>query len=221
VKSASTLDVLVADQQDLSAGPFSSWIDRTLAAQDTRVGADVPCGSCTACCRSSKFIHIAPDETETLRRVPRELQFAAPGLPAGTVLMGYDEHGQCPMFVDGGCSIYEHRPRTCRNYDCRIFPATGLSPDDDDQALITEQARRWRFDFRSALDRQKHEAVLAATDFLREQTASLPAGQAPRSSSVAMAALKAHRAFLQLDEVSGETVLVSPDAETVRAALSG
>ena len=30
--------------------------------------------------------------------------------------MGYDERGHCPMLVDGDCSIYDHRPRTCRMY---------------------------------------------------------------------------------------------------------
>jgi Fe-S-cluster containining protein len=209
------------DDQDLPAGAFSAWVDRTLDAQGTAGGADVPCGSCTACCRSSYFIHIGPDETETLRRIPRALQFPAPGLPEGNVLLGYDEHGQCPMFVDNRCSIYEHRPRTCRNYDCRVFPAAGFSPDEDDKALITQQAGRWRFDFRTALDRQKQEAVRAAAVFVREQTKSLPEGKAPNSSSLAMAALKAHRTFLAHDEASGETRLVAPDAETVRAALRG
>ena len=36
------------------------------------------------------------------------------------------------MLVDGRCSIYEHRPRTCRTYDCRIFTATGLDVGAND-----------------------------------------------------------------------------------------
>ena len=88
-------------------------------------GSEVPCDGCTACCTSSQFVHIGPDETDTLARIPRRLLFPAPRLPAGHVLMGYDENGHCPMLVDGACSIYEHRPRTCRTYDCRVFPAAG------------------------------------------------------------------------------------------------
>ena len=75
------------------------------------------------------FIHIQPEETQTLQRIPRALLFPAPGLPKGHVLMGYCDKGQCPMLVDNQCSIYEHRPQTCRDYDCRVFAATGISVD--------------------------------------------------------------------------------------------
>ena len=43
--------------------------------------------------------------------------------------MGFDERGRCPMLTDAGCSIYAHRPRTCRTFDCRVFTAAGLSPE--------------------------------------------------------------------------------------------
>ena len=46
--------------------------------------ADVPCGDCTRCCTSSQFIHIAPDEVETLAHIPVELLFPAPRLPRET-----------------------------------------------------------------------------------------------------------------------------------------
>jgi Fe-S-cluster containining protein len=105
--------------------------------------AEVPCGSCTACCRSSQFVHIAPDETRTLARIPAALLFPAPGQPKGHMVLGYDERGHCPMLVDDRCSIYTDRPRTCRTYDCRIFAATGVTPD---QPLVAEQVERWRFD---------------------------------------------------------------------------
>ena len=70
------------------------------------------------------------------------LLFAAPRQP-GSFVMGYDEHGRCPMLGDHGCTIYEHRPRTCRTYDCRVFAATGITPD---QPFIAEQVARWQFD---------------------------------------------------------------------------
>ncbi|HET7720760.1 MAG TPA: YkgJ family cysteine cluster protein, partial [Acidimicrobiales bacterium] len=107
----------MAETHTLPAGRFSTWL--------VRIGVDVPCGTCTACCTSSQFVHIGPDERDTLSRIPKALLFPAPGQPKGHVVMGYDERGHCPMFVDGACSIYEHRPRTCRTYDCRVFPAAG------------------------------------------------------------------------------------------------
>ena len=113
-------------------------------ALDADAESTVPCDGCTACCTSSQFVHIAPDETDTLAHVPRQLLFPAPGLPRGHVVLGYDERGHCPMLVDGACSIYDHRPRTCRTYDCRVFAATGIEPDD--KPAIARQVRRWRFD---------------------------------------------------------------------------
>ncbi len=118
---------------------FSEWLDGFDPASD----AAVPCGACTACCTSSQFVHIGPDENDTLAHIPAEVRFRAPGLPKGHFVLGYDEHGQCPMLVDGDCSIYDHRPRTCRTYDCRIFAVTGVEPD---QPEIAERVRDWQFD---------------------------------------------------------------------------
>jgi hypothetical protein len=124
----------------IAAGRFSDWLDQLQRGGEMVV----PCGACTACCTSSQFVHIAPDETDTLAHVPVALRVPAPGLPPGHVVLGYDEHGHCPMLVDGACSIYEHRPRTCRTYDCRVFAASGVAPDAS-QPAITERVQRWEF----------------------------------------------------------------------------
>jgi uncharacterized protein len=161
---------------DLAAGGFSAWLEGMERALAGEQESDVPCGPCTACCASSQFVHIAPDETDALAHVPRELQFPAPRLPAGHVLLGYDERGRCPMLTDDGCSIYEHRPRTCRTYDCRVFPATGVEPDHD-QALVAQQARRWRFDLSTEVDEQQHAAVRAAAESLGQGDGAMTATQ--------------------------------------------
>ena len=77
------------------------------------------------------------------------------------------------MLIDDKCSIYEHRPRTCRTYDCRIFPAAGLEIDDADKTQIADRARRWRFSYPTDADRQQHDAVRAAATSL--QAAGRPA----------------------------------------------
>src|SRR6202042_743356 len=112
----------------------------------------VPCDGCTACCTSSQFVAIGPDETDTLAHIPAELLFPAPRQPAGHVLLGYDERGHCPMLIENRCSIYEHRPRTCRSYDCRIFAAAGLELDDAEKVAIADRVRQWRFSFPSTDD---------------------------------------------------------------------
>jgi uncharacterized protein len=132
---------------------FSEWLDQFDASSD----AQVPCGTCTACCTSSQFVHIGPDETDTLAHVPAALRFPAPGLAEGHVVLGYDERGRCPMLVDGACSIYEHRPRTCRTYDCRVFAAVGIEPED--QPAIAARVREWTFEVDDPL---RWESVRAA-----------------------------------------------------------
>ena len=129
----------------LDAGEYSTWLAGIQAVLRGEEESEVPCGTCTACCTSSQFVHIEPDETDALAHIPAELRFPAPGLPTGHVILGYDEHGRCPMLGEHGCTIYEHRPRTCRAYDCRVFAATGIEPDES-QPAIAAQVRRWRFD---------------------------------------------------------------------------
>jgi uncharacterized protein len=133
----------------LDAGELNEWLDGLQLALSGRGTSDVPCDGCTACCRASQFVTIAPDETDTLAHVPPSLVSPAPGAPSGHVVMGYDGRGHCPMLVDDRCSIYPHRPRACRTYDCRVFAAAGVAADDGDQrspqAPIARRAGRWRF----------------------------------------------------------------------------
>jgi hypothetical protein len=207
------------DQQPaLAAGEFSAWMGEIQGAIRGERGSDVPCDGCTACCTSSQFVHIAPDETDTLAHVPAELLFPAPGLPRGHMLLGYDERGHCPMLVDGRCSIYEHRPQTCRTYDCRVFAATGVSIDGDDKVLIARRAERWEFSFPTGADRTQHDAVRAAATFLRDHAEQL--APAAKTTQLAVMAIEVHDAFLRRDEATGETAVVAPDPEAVRRRLA-
>lgn len=201
----------MAETHDLPAGRFSAWLDQ--------IGVDVPCGTCTACCTSSQFVHIGPDERETLLRIPKALLFPAPGLPKGNVVMGYDERGHCPMFVNGACSIYEHRPRACRTYDCRVFPAAGLEPDHDGGAEIVERVRRWRFDVPEPEDETVRAAVHAAAAYLRAN-AHLLAGLVPANpTQLAFLAVRIREVFLDR-RPTGEAGVVTPALDAVRAALT-
>lgn len=204
---------------DLWAGVFSSWVDEMQAAIRGEADADVPCGDCIACCTSSQFIHIAPDELDALKHIPKALLFPAPRMPKGNVLLGYDAQGRCPMLIDSKCSIYEHRPRTCRTYDCRMFPATGIEPNADDKPLIVKQARRWTFTFPTAADEVVRSAVLAAATFLRERATELPDGAVPRNETqLAVLAFELRALFIGNDEAGIEFQL-DPELETVRDEL--
>lgn len=144
---------------DIDAGEFSAWMTEIGEALQGERATDVPCDGCTACCTSSQFVHVEPDETEALAHIPSALLFPAPGLPRGHVLMGYDERGHCPMLVDGRCTIYAHRPRACRTYDCRVFAATGIELDEPAKAAIAERVARWRFRYDSPASRAEHDAL--------------------------------------------------------------
>jgi Fe-S-cluster containining protein len=88
-------------------------------------------------------------------------------MPEGHMVIPHDARGHCPMLVDGRCSIYDDRPRTCRTYDCRVFAATGTEPDD---GLIAERAARWRFTYASAAERAAHEEIRTTAVAIRERT---------------------------------------------------
>ena len=205
----------MSELEDLPAGDFSVWMSQMLGAIRGERSSDVPCAGCTACCRSSQFVHIGPDEVDTLSHIPRELLFPAPGRPRGHVVMGYDQRGHCPMLVDDRCSIYEHRPTTCRTYDCRVFPAAGLEPTDDDKADIATRARRWRFSFPTEADHDLHDAVRAAAGYLRDHAELLPSGRATTETQLAVLAVEAHRPFL------GSAADPSPDDVRVELAHRG
>jgi hypothetical protein len=163
--------MVMVDDQHLPAGDFSSWLVDVRAAIRGERPAVVPCDDCTACCTSSQFVHIEPDEADTLGCIPSGLLFPAPGRPRGHVVLGYDDRGHCPMLVEGRCSIYAHRPRSCRMYDCRVFAATGVPPEGDGRAAIARQVKRWRFDDSSVKAKAQQEAVRAAVTFLQGRSA--------------------------------------------------
>ncbi len=180
---------------DLPAGGYAAWARGAAAAIRGERDAEVPCGDCTACCTSAQFIHVAPDELDTLAHLPAELLVPAPGLPEGHRVMGYDEQGRCPMFRDGGCTVYEHRPRTCRTYDCRVFPATGVAVADELPA-VAARAARWRFAVADDEDRRHLTAVHAAVESLREQVATR-GGPGPSPTQLAARAVEVHETFLE------------------------
>jgi Fe-S-cluster containining protein len=202
----------------LDAGDLGTWLVAVEAAIAGLGDSDVPCGTCTACCTSSQFVHIGPDETATLAHVPRELTFPAPGLPTGHVLLGYDERGHCPMLVDGSCSIYSHRPRTCRTYDCRVFAAAGVAPDEQ-KVEIARRADRWRFRVATASDRSSRDAVRTAAAFLRDHApdlASRSVAVPDNPTQLAVLAIEVHRLFLAPDDAPISEPALDAVAEVLR-----
>jgi Fe-S-cluster containining protein len=207
-----------SNEAGLPAGDFSSWLAQMQAAIRGEGASEVPCRGCTACCRSSQFIHIGPDEIDTLARIPSALLSAAPRLPAGTMVLGYDDRGHCPMLIDDQCSIYEHRPRACRAYDCRIFAATGAEPGPN-QELIARRTKRWRFAFPRESDHREYGAVRAAAGFVERHPEVVGESAPVAPNRLAAAAVAMFGAFLDRNPVTGAVGIDEPDAEQLRLKL--
>lgn len=136
---------------------LADWLTQLGRALTGDADMDVPCGGCVACCTSSQFVLVEPGDIAARAAIPAELLVQAPGLPGGHLLMGHDERGRCPMLIDGACSIYDERPRTCRTYDCRVFTASGVRPDD--QPDIAAAAARFELHGDEQLRRRIAELV--------------------------------------------------------------
>jgi hypothetical protein len=183
---------------DLPAGNFSTWLRAIRGALAGGEGMQVACGDCVGCCTSSYFIKVRPHVKDTLAAIDeRGVSLEpAPG-NRGDMLMGYDEHGHCPMFANGVCSIYSRRPDTCRTYDCRIFTAAGLPAGGDDKSVINARVARWRFDYPTAEDRDEQRAVRAAAAYLRQHPVRFPNGRVPsRAAEIAVLAIKSYPVFM-------------------------
>jgi len=204
------------------AGDFSAWLRGMEASlQSGKGGADVPCGCCRGCCRSSMFIHIQPEETQTIRRIPRALLFPAPGLPKGHVLMGYSDKGQCPMLAGNECSIYVDRPQTCRDYDCRIFAATGVAVDAQAQAEIAQRVEAWEFHYEGEESREQHGILKEAANFLQKNTDLFPPGSLPvYPVQLATLAVRIYRLFAELTAERLEDASALPDAAIAQAIVA-
>jgi Fe-S-cluster containining protein len=178
-----------------AAVAFSAWLRDTCDALAEKREADVPCGPCNACCRTSHYIHVRPEDRRALKRLPRAYLSPAPDLPPGNLVLGFDEAGRCPMLVDGRCTIYADRPRACRTYDCRIYAAAGIEADRPD---IDRQARHWRFTYPTERDREELAAVRAAVAFVRGHPEAFPSQAAHRQPlRVAVCAIAVHEHFLE------------------------
>jgi hypothetical protein len=202
---------------DLYTSPFSLWLCSVQAALAEEQPAEVPCGECNACCRTSHVVHVRPDERRTRMRIPRRFLLPAPGLPPGNLVLGHDTAGCCPMLIGGHCSMYEDRPLACRTYDCRIYAAAGIVAD---RAAIARQVERWRFTYPSQDDRDRHAAVRAAARHIRQHSECLASDAARRDPlRVAVLAIAVHEAFLPgATRASGRVSFGDAMARTVVAA---
>ena len=200
--SLAVLELLDAKRKHLGtlpAGAFARWLEQYLSAQaQAEPAGDVPCGDCNACCKASYFIAIAEEERETIERIPRVHLTVSTRSHERQWALEQSCGGSCPMLVDEACSIYEHRPRTCRRFDCRVFAAAAIAPGSGPRAAVNQQVWRWRFDYPSPADALRQTALLDAAAFLQRRADLIDPELAPADTSeLAKAAVFVHELFLQ------------------------
>lgn len=113
---------------------LTSWMhntDKVLRRESP--GSDVPCGSCTKCCKGwmiSLHAHENPDEYDT------------DGVDsAGQPVLRRQENGNCVYLIDEKCTIYDRRPETCRMFDCRVYRIASGRPG---HPVEQQGAEMWR-----------------------------------------------------------------------------
>lgn len=179
----------------LDAGDFATWLSQTRAMLQGAAGPEVPCGNCVGCCVSSYPVPVRAHESASLAAIP--IQHLARSANHHALIIALPD-GRCPMLnADAkSCSIYLHRPLTCRDYDCRIFAAAGIAAGSDDRSVINARVRAWRFSYRNTSDRLTHEAVKSAAAFIRSEAQRFR-GRAPSTpTGVAVLAIKVYPVFL-------------------------
>jgi len=135
--------------------------------------------------------------------------------------MGFREDGTCPMLEKGRCTIYADRPRTCRDYDCRIYAAAGLLPDGK-RPVIEQRVGEWRFEYEDEEARVSADAVHAAAAFIREHASSFPAEmRAHSATAAAVLAVKVYPLFMEGQDAGAVADRVTAVVEAVRRFDAG
>lgn len=116
---------------------------------------EVPCGSCTACCRSGYAVHITEDEAKVLLKHHRTED--------GTLVLDKKDGKECVYLQGGQCSVYGSRPETCRIYDCRLVSFVGGRYRGENP--INKALERWEFPIKT---REDVSVRLAVSGLMRD-----------------------------------------------------
>lgn len=189
----------IAKDESVDAGPFGTWLAQARRVLRGEAEADVPCGTCTGCCTSAYYIRIRPRDRTAVAGISPAYFVRAEGMPPDEALMAWRHDGTCPALESGRCTIYEQRPTTCRDYDCRVFVPAGIDAGDERKSVINARVRAWRFTFEGDAERHAFDAIGRAARFIRDRRRAFPnegRGVPTAPTGIAVLALKSYEAFL-------------------------
>ena len=194
------IDEHTSDGGDLDAGDFLAWVTGMQAALRSEQSSPT-CNSCAACCRSSQFIHIAPDETDTLAHIPAELLFPRRSARPATSSSATTNAGiaRCWSTTSARSTSIAHRPVAPTTV--RVFPAAAVEIEDAAKAHLAQQTRRWRFSYPAPDDRRRHDAVRGRGVSPANRKTSSPPTSSPRTTpSSPSSPSRSTDAFVQRDD---------------------
>ncbi len=123
---------------------YGGRLGEFLAGVDLAKPRPVPCNGCNHCCYYGHVnIDPAKERAEDLAHldvVPHE---------TGGFALRKREDGACIHLGPDGCTVYDHRPRACRFYDCRLFSLIGMVDTFDGG----RHSPAWGFDQITKLER--------------------------------------------------------------------
>lgn len=111
-----------------------------------RQPSDVPCGSCTACCKSDRII-LGPTDDRSRYAWHRE---------GAHDVLDRKASGECVYLTVKGCGIHDHAPDICRRFDCRVL--VQLTPPWRQGVRITENPSMF---FVYQAGRQRQDTLVA------------------------------------------------------------
>lgn len=79
--------------------------------------AKVPCGSCTACCRWELIFLMDGDDPSMYLTMP----WVNPLTGQEGFALQHRENGECVYLGEKGCTIHDHAPVVCKEFDCRMW----------------------------------------------------------------------------------------------------
>lgn len=85
--------------------------------QTGRDQTEVPCGTCTECCKTNQGLFLHPEQGDNVDSYQTRTVIDRHG--NAIHMLATTPDGACVYLGPTGCTIYEQRPLLCRSFDCR------------------------------------------------------------------------------------------------------
>ena len=100
---------------------------------------EVPCNSCTECCKSGQGLFLHPEQGDDVDAYQHTAATDHEG--KRVFLLATTAAGACVYLGPSGCTIYNRRPLLCRSFDCRKHYLTLPRQDRDNLVRLKLSSR--------------------------------------------------------------------------------